>query len=64
MRAYMNMSISPELDKILEDSPYKPSEYFRRAIALYQLATEETRRGHKIAVLDSHGKVLQEIIGL
>jgi hypothetical protein len=61
---HMTLVVSPEINQLLEASPYKPSEYLRRALALYEIVTAETKRGHKIAVLDRNDKVLQEIIGI
>lgn len=61
---YMNMFISPELNQVLQDSPYKRSEYFRRAIALYESAVTARKDGNSIAILDKEGNILQEIIGI
>jgi Ribbon-helix-helix protein, copG family len=62
------MEVSPELvellDKLATRSQTTRTEVLRKAIALLDVSTQATDRGHKIGILDENDKLIQEIVGI
>lgn len=62
------LEVSPELvtalDQLAEESKSTRSEVLLKAVALYQVAMEANRKGNRVAIVDSNGNVVTDIIGL
>ena len=64
----LNVNITDELNNRLETlaaaGGMTKSDLLRRAIALMEVASEESAKGNRLAITDKKHKVLREIVGL
>ena len=68
MAIRLNVNLTEEvndrLDKLAADSGITKSELVRKAFALIDLAINERKLGHRLAVTDDKHHVLREIVGV
>lgn len=68
MTVRLNVNLTDEVNERLEnlaaDSGITKSELVRRAFALIDLAINERKLGHRLAITDDKHHVLREIVGV
>lgn len=68
MTVRLNVNITDELngrlDNLAEKNGTTKSELLRRAIALLDLAADESAKGNRLAITNREHKVLREIVGV
>ena len=64
----LSLFVSPQLNDMLgglaKESGATKSDVLRKALALYEAATEAKREGHRIGVISRDRQVLTEIVGI
>jgi hypothetical protein len=65
-RKRLNLDLSPDaydlLQQIVDESGKSMAEVLRTGLALYGIAQEEQKRGHKITISDTNDTTLKEIL--
>jgi hypothetical protein len=64
----LSLIVSPELNDTLEEladrSHSTKSDVLRKAIALFEVASQAKQKNEKIGILDQDDKVIREIVGI
>jgi predicted transcriptional regulator len=64
----LSLIVSPELNDTLEEladrSRSTKSDVLRKAIALFEVASQAKQKDQKIGILDQEDKVIREIVGI
>jgi hypothetical protein len=67
-RVRLNLVITKQLDGVLEklanDNGTNKSDILRKALALYEVASEAKEQGNKLGIVSRDRQVLTEIVGL
>lgn len=66
VRMSLNMSpeLSDKLEKMSDESFTTKTDILKKAIFLMDIAIESKRKGNKLAIVDSKGHKISEIIGI
>lgn len=67
-RVRLNLVITKQLDvmleKLAEENGTNKSDILRKALALYEVASDAKEQGNKLGIVSKDRQVLTEIIGL
>jgi predicted transcriptional regulator len=64
----LSLIVSPELNETLEDLAFRShttkSEILRKAIALFDVASQAKQKEQRVGILDQEDKIVKEIVGI